>query len=70
MYLQASVSYLDDAENEGDARDMANGMSENKVEGSPAANAAPAFDAGYRPASNMTVDPPILPMPSTEIDDT
>ena len=46
MYLQASVSYLDDAENEGDARDMASGMSENKVEGSPAANAAPEFDAG------------------------
>ena len=43
MYLQASVSYLDDAENEGDARDMASGMSENRVEGSPAANAAPAF---------------------------
>ena len=43
MYLQASVSYLDDAKNDGDARDMASGMSENKVEGSPADNAAPEF---------------------------
>ena len=46
MYLQASVSYLDDAENDGDARDMESGMSELKAEASPDANAAPMFDPG------------------------
>ncbi len=54
MYLQATVSYIDDAKGEDDAstedvdesRDTASGVSEEKVEPSPDANASPMFDAG------------------------
>ena len=54
MYLQATVSYIDAAKGEDDAstedvdesRDTASGVSEEKVEASPDANASPMFDAG------------------------
>ena len=56
MYLRASVSYIDDAKPDDDdstadvdesmTRDEASGISEEMVEASPDANAAPMFDAG------------------------
>ena len=64
MYLRASVSYVDAAKGEDDAstedvdesRDTASGVSEEKVEASPDANAAPMFDPGEDGVDHDTSD--------------